>query len=280
MSDRKFDLSIIVPTYNRKDKLIPLLKRLTEQSVLVSKTAEVIVVDDGSLDGTESVVSDMIESGQYPLPLRYFNTGLTHIFGVSISRNLGIKNASADYLLFIDDDCIPHDKWAESHYNALSSGKDVVVGNLTYDENQMDNDPGKVLDDCMSRVMSLAEGDNLTELYTGNFSMRRECVDRAGMFDERFARPGEYGYEDTEFGHRLCIAGYKISFSQEALAFTLPNQEIASVEREVMRKKGKRTWWYITRNPQENLPITPLLKDYAAKKEAELSALLAQKEGL
>ena len=99
------NISVIIPTYNRKHTLASAIDSVLIQSF---KPSEIIVVDDGSTDGT----SDWIKSN-YPTiiflepfkgsePLKGFSTN-----GVSAARNVGIKKAQGDWIALLDSD----DEW-------------------------------------------------------------------------------------------------------------------------------------------------------------------------
>jgi glycosyltransferase involved in cell wall biosynthesis len=88
-------ISVVVPTYNRRE----LLKRaLLSTFSQTSLPAEVIVIDDGSTDGTELMIRR-----EFPQVRYYRQDNL----GVSAARNLGIQQATEDWLAFLDSD----DEW-------------------------------------------------------------------------------------------------------------------------------------------------------------------------
>ncbi|NIT60625.1 MAG: glycosyltransferase, partial [Aliifodinibius sp.] len=89
------NISIIIPTFNRKNLLERALTSVTTQT---RPTEEIIVVDDGSEDETESLVRK-----QFP-DVRYFRQQNR---GVSSARNLGIRQATGNWIAFLDSD----DEW-------------------------------------------------------------------------------------------------------------------------------------------------------------------------
>lgn len=93
--------SIIIPTYNRAEKVRACLISLSKQTF---SDFEILVCDDGSSDHTKKVVEEFVAEG---LNIRYFyndNWG-----GPAFPRNIGIKNAKADWVCFLDSD----DAWYE-----------------------------------------------------------------------------------------------------------------------------------------------------------------------
>ena len=101
------EVSVVIPTYNRKERLKDTLESLFHQTIPKDQY-EIIVVDDGSSDGTEELVQVMIKTS--PCSLRYFKQKNQ---GQAAARNLGIKNAVAEIIGFTDDDCIVDAGWIQ-----------------------------------------------------------------------------------------------------------------------------------------------------------------------
>lgn len=97
-------LSAIIVTCNRRRTLDLCLSQLARQS-WSSETLEVLVVDDGSTDGTP----DWLCVSRWPFALRAFRTGHgPEVFGVMKGRNIALLHARGDLALFLDDDMILH----------------------------------------------------------------------------------------------------------------------------------------------------------------------------
>jgi glycosyltransferase involved in cell wall biosynthesis len=107
------NISVIVPTYNRAQLLARALQSVVTQA---TPPMEVIVVDDGSNDGTEEVVCTRFPQVQY---IRQNNQG------VSNTRNRGIEAARGDWLAFLDSD----DEWLPQK---LASQKEMLAANPQY----------------------------------------------------------------------------------------------------------------------------------------------------
>ena len=91
------NITVIIPTYNRYEFLKRAIRSVISQSY---NAKEIIVVDDGSSDNTSKIVQD------FPFIKYIFQKNS----GVSSARNLGIKNASHEWIAFLDSD----DEWYES----------------------------------------------------------------------------------------------------------------------------------------------------------------------
>ena len=90
-------ISVIIPTFNRAHVLLKAIDSVLKQTY---KNFEVIVVDDGSTDGTTELLSSYIKEGKI-LYLKQENKG------VSSARNFGVKSSKGDWLAFLDSD----DEW-------------------------------------------------------------------------------------------------------------------------------------------------------------------------
>ena len=88
-------LSIVVPVYNGEKYLAKCLDTIINQTY---KNIEIIVVDDGSTDGSKEIINSYMEIDSRIIA--FFNENK----GVSSARNLGIKNSSGDYITFVDSD--------------------------------------------------------------------------------------------------------------------------------------------------------------------------------
>ena len=97
------NVSVVIPTFNRGHTLNRAIDSVLGQTLLPS---EIIVIDDGSTDGTEELISKEYSSVSY---IKTDNRG------VSAARNLGMKAAKSDWFAFLDSD----DQWLPQTYDAL-----------------------------------------------------------------------------------------------------------------------------------------------------------------
>src|ERR1700749_3923878 len=102
--DDNSSLTVIIPTYNRVELLAKALAGYEKQSA-PELIRELLIVDDGSTDGTESFVREFCRKSH--LPLRYLRQSNK---GPAAARNLGVSAAQSSLILFTDSDIIPsHD---------------------------------------------------------------------------------------------------------------------------------------------------------------------------
>ena len=104
-------ISVIIPVYNSEKTLVKCLRSLLGQSFV---DYELIIVNDGSTDGTESLC--MRYANKYYKKIKYFQK---ENGGVSSARNMGIKNAKGDYICFVDSDDYVAPNYLEDLYNGI-----------------------------------------------------------------------------------------------------------------------------------------------------------------
>ena len=122
------ELSVVIPTYNRRDLLKDLLLSLSSQTLPIDKF-EVVVVVDGSTDGTLEMLAEL----ETPFSLRSVyqkNAGLgsaIHSTGVSAARNRGVQHAQGPLVVFLDDDVAPSPSLLNEHANVHREDPNAVV---------------------------------------------------------------------------------------------------------------------------------------------------------
>ena len=116
-------VSVIVPVYNVENYLAKCLDSLVNQSL---QNIEIIVVNDGSKDGSESIIHQY--SSKYPSKIKSFTK---ENGGLSDARNFGIDKATGDYLGFVDsDDCVSETMFEEMLNLAEKNGAEMVICNI------------------------------------------------------------------------------------------------------------------------------------------------------
>ena len=213
---------MIVPVRNRRDLLRRCLDALAAQTL---SDHEVIVVDDGSTDGSGDEASADAAGGRPVLLLR------TPSVGAVVARSVGVRAASSDVLAFTDSDCVPAPGWLAAGVGAIHDGAAVAVG------------PTWPLGPVRPLERSLAS-DGRDGLYaTSNAFYAREAFEAAGGFDSdagarlRF-RPGRalsgtgFG-EDTLLAWRVRAGGGRAEVCPEAVVHhhVFPARAAESVRR-------------------------------------------------
>lgn len=118
----KSNLSIIIPTYNKLPRLKLMLTSLSVVSGI--EDTEVIIVNDGSSDGTAEFLDEYIKSSEMELKVINVTNG-----GRSYARNIGVKHSVNERIVFCDDDLILDKDFIKEHLKYLDmSEKNVIHG--------------------------------------------------------------------------------------------------------------------------------------------------------
>lgn len=191
-------ISVIIPSYNRKVILEKALKALADQT-LPPNQYEVILVDDGSTDGTK----EMVEGLQVPYQLTYVYQERQ---GPAGARNHGIRLARGKLIVFIDSDIVVNQNFLQAHLSAHTKDNLIGHGPVIHTDNLDDPTAAEFKVTDISRAF----------FATGNVSIRRHHLINAGLFDEEFV---EYGWEDLELGIRLREQGLKATKVDDAKGY-------------------------------------------------------------
>ncbi|MBD0265329.1 MAG: glycosyltransferase [Tolypothrix sp. Co-bin9] len=207
--------SVVIPTYNRQPILEKCLKALEVQKLSDVETVdvtslqgyEVVLVDDGSTDGTLS----WLEANKSEFPhVRVFEQNHQ---GPAAARNLGVEKAKGDIIIFIDSDLVVLDNFLQAHHTALVEGQEKLGSDrfFTY---------GAVINTC-NFDNPTAEPYKITDFSaaffaTGNVAIPKHWLEKSGLFDTRFQL---YGWEDLELGVRLKELGLKLIKCPEAVGY-------------------------------------------------------------
>lgn len=206
--------SVIIPTYQRRDVVVESVRALARQDF--DGAFEVIVVVDGSTDGTSSSLRAL----RLPFPLKVLEQTNQ---GASRARNRGADAAGGEILLFLDDDMESHPRLLAEHDRSHRAGADVVLGQMPL---HPDSPPSVLTPGVREwaerrtrRLSALGAALTLHDLLTGQMSVRREAYQKVGGFDTHFTRNGTFGNEDVDFGYRLMRHGSRIVFNVAAVSW-------------------------------------------------------------
>ena len=208
------DISVIICTYNGKEKLLNCLNALNSQSGAPSFNVTVIV--DGSSDQTELMLEQVQNTFSFPLDIIINKVNL----GVSASRNKGIDATKGEFVVFTDDDCLPPPNWIRSIKEVWTQQPQwvkavggYVVANEIETLSQRYANQLRVLSpillppadqNFLKRIRNyyspnpIASGPGLS-VVGANMSIRRDSLVEVGLFNELAIRAAD----DTDLSSRL-----------------------------------------------------------------------------
>lgn len=202
-------ISIIIPTYNRPERLQTCLDSLTRLNYQRDRF-EVIIVDDGSQEPLDKVINPYHQQLNLTL-IRQNNAGPAK------ARNTGANVAQGNYLAFTDDDCTPTPNWLSALENGFSKMPNALLGGKTL--NALPNNPYSSASQLLIDYLYDYYNDNsaqATFFASNNFALSRELFHQVGQFDVNF--PLAAG-EDREFCDRWRFFGYSLSYVSEAIIY-------------------------------------------------------------
>jgi glycosyltransferase involved in cell wall biosynthesis len=226
--------SIVVPTHNRARKLKRSLAHLLQLAEI--DRCEVIVVNDGSTDGTVAVLEELRRSRPEILRVLTVANG-----GPGHARNRGVAVARCNRILFVDDDVFPRPGMIESHSRMLDAGYAGSQGLLPW-HHEISQTPLLRYIDSSGSEFAFDQVEDASRLdfrhvYTGNFAVLRDEFLKVGGFDEGcFNRDlGFSAFEDSVLGYQLGQNGARLALNKEAVADHLRDM----TEEEFLRKERK-----------------------------------------
>jgi len=210
-------LTVVIPTFNREVLLKKALEGYMAQSSSES-IHELLVVDDGSTDGTESAVLEL--SRRSPFPIRYLRQPNK---GPAAARNLGIREARTGIILFTDSDIVPARNLVFQHLQWHRENPETsvaILGYVTWPP-EIKATPFMRWYGEAGPLFAYRQFRNKRQIsfhffYTCNLSLKTEFLRTHGQFDEDFTGAA---FEDIELGYRLSKAGLRLLYNPRAVAY-------------------------------------------------------------
>lgn len=202
------DISLIICTLNRAGSLTATLKSVTQAiHNAPDLKIEAVLVDNGSNDNTHAVITEWKTGSSFPVVIvQEFQRGLSH------ARNAGLRASSGDIIAFTDDDCTLNADYflaLRRHYDqdtvGTMRGGRVELGDPTDMPFSIKLENHKMVMNDMSHPGGFIIGANMT--------MKREVVDKLGLFDVRFGAGAPFkAAEETDYIYRAQRAGIPVEY--------------------------------------------------------------------
>ncbi len=281
------EISVVIPSYNNRDYLVNTVRHLFNQD-LPKENYEVVVVDDGSDDGTQEALIQFAENfkGQVNFKYIFYPRFKPRKMGDSqyragVSRNLGVKHTSGKILSFLDSDILtpknflshlierhksydlvqcrrPHLKKQvsslDTNYEDIVIGRDTFVPEGGYWEKfyeMADNKDWNELDNCWKYVC------------THTLSLPRQLFLDVGWFRKNYIF---YGFEDTDLGLRIYKGGCLLNLSECEVYHLFHKNERSefqnsSFNRHLLLQKTAKVFFHNWLDPDIYLLFEGMLRD-------------------
>ena len=229
------DITVGLCSRNRHQTLELVLRSLSDQTLSPDRF-EVVLVDDGSSDGTDEMVRRVRPDLPYPLSYLWQPHS-----ALASARNTGIRAARGRVMLYIDDDVLADPRLLEEHLATHTRYQRCVCNGWV----------NHVSEAVRPAQPKFTAADISTSFFwTSNVSVKLCHLKEAGLFDEDFK---EYGWEDQELGLRLMAIGLKKHNNYKAIGFHIkrpPTQSNIAGALEQARAKARSARIYIEKHPR------------------------------
>lgn len=245
-------VSVVTPNYNGKDFLYAYFESLNKNS---NEIGEVIIVDNGSSDGSQEFIRNYREKADFPIVLIENSQNL----GFAEAVNQGISKARYDYIFSLNNDAIIEKSAILELLNLLNTdGRIFSVSSkmIQFDNPKLVDDAG---DDYTLLAYTKKRGNNqnlnkfieVSEIFSscaGAALYRKDLLEELGGFDSEF-----FAYmEDVDLGYRARINGYKNMFCPNAIVYHIGSATTGSQYNEFkVRLAARNNVWVV----YKNLPI-------------------------
>jgi glycosyltransferase involved in cell wall biosynthesis len=215
--DGKYEISVIVATYNRAQSLVRLLASVDSLEGLGSTTLEVLIVDNDSTDDTAKLLIE-----EQRKPRKFLLRALRETQrGRAATINCGLRACRGEIICPMDDDVVLDRRWLTGLLHSYSTTSfDAFQGKVLPGVDAAGNpaDPKRLYE---YNIAIIDRGDRIKETngMVGVCSFRRAVFEKLGFLDHRLG-VGASGFgEDTEFSRRVRAAGFKIGYTPLAVVY-------------------------------------------------------------
>jgi GT2 family glycosyltransferase len=196
--------SIIIPTFNENEQLRDCIYSIRRHT----KTPhEIIVVDNGSTDGTLGfLLQESVSFISFPKTR-----------GFTAACNAGLKIAMGSSLLLMNNDVLVSRNWLDNMLNCLYQSEDIgIVSPLDHlsSGKQQIEEPHSTLEDMaqMYNETNKGKSEEVQRLIGSCFLFRRKVMEEIGFLDARFNLGHD---EDDDYCNRARLAGYRLMIAQD-----------------------------------------------------------------
>lgn len=236
MNDSAQSVSIIIPTFNGVARIGACLNALLNQKIPLA--AEILVVNDGSNDGTEYIV------GNFP-GIRLVNQANT---GPAAARNRGVYESKGEIVIFTDDDCVPAPDWLKEMTAPFEDANVAGVKGI-YRTRQKQLIARFIQIEYEDRYRRMAKFPSIDFIDTYSAAFRRKDFLDVGGFDTKFPVACA---EDADLSYRMSSRKWEMRFAPRAIVYHTHPVTLW----QYLKKKYKFAYWRVLatrKNPNKAL---------------------------
>lgn len=242
-------VSVVTPNYNGKDFLYAYFESLNKNS---NEIGEVIIVDNGSNDGSQEFIRNYREKVDFPIVLIENSQNL----GFAEAVNQGISKARYDYIFSLNNDTVVEKSAILELLNLLNTDGGIFSVSskmVQFNNPELIDDAG---DDYTLLAYTKKRGNNqnlnkfieVSEIFSscaGAALYRKDLLEELGGFDSEF-----FAYmEDVDLGYRARINGYKNLFCPNAIVYHIGSATTGSQYNEFkVRLAARNNVWVVYKN--------------------------------
>lgn len=189
-------ISYVMPAYNSESTIKAAIESILRQTI---KPFEIIVVNDGSTDQTET------KAKQYPVTIINKPNG-----GEASALNIGFKKASGDYIAIIESDVIIPQNWAQTLINEFTSDEILGAGGKLKVANP-ENLIAKLSEYELESVYGKIKSRFVPHITSANSLYKKQAYQIAGEFNEKMLN----SCLDADFNQKLISKGYKLVLNKQ-----------------------------------------------------------------
>jgi cellulose synthase/poly-beta-1,6-N-acetylglucosamine synthase-like glycosyltransferase len=220
-------ISVIIPVYNGEACIGGCLAALNHQTIKRSMY-EIIVVNDGSTDRTRVEISKF--------------EGVETVFqnnrGPASARNLGVRLAKGDLIIFTDADCIPEENFIEQICAPLMNNPEIAGAKGRYKTKQRGLVARFVQVEYEDKYDMMRSLKNIDFVDTYAAAYRKEVFEKTGGYDTRYPVACA---EDVELSYRIAMEGHRLVYCPNAVVYHTHPESLKAY----IKKKYKFAFWRV-----------------------------------
>jgi glycosyltransferase involved in cell wall biosynthesis len=206
-------ISVLICTRNRAGSLDATLTRFFSQRFSGEYASELLVVDNGSTDGTRLVAERCRE--RHPESVRYLFEARR---GLSFARNAGLSAARGEIIVFTDDDVLVSEDWLDQIHREFLNDLELQMlsGRVLLANERLQKVAMQTYQDRGYHLLP----DGISYAMGANMAFRRDLFDRIGGFDVRLGSGRFFaGADEAELVYRGLKSGSRLLYAPNVLVY-------------------------------------------------------------